>query len=334
MALYVDKYGYDSYYVVYKFYDVLISLCSEETDMKLNPGIYCAQLVPYDEKGRVKEKPLEAMVRRNIVLNGVDGLYIGGSTGEAFLADSEARKRTLEISADAARSGGRKVSLIAQVGSLNIKEAEELARLASSLGYDAVSAVTPYYYKFTFEETKEYYTRLASAAGLPMLVYSVPALTGTSFDIRQSAELYSNPLVAGFKYTSGDLYTMERLISAFPERLVFSGYDELLMLGRALGAYGAIGSTYNLFAPLAKSIWKLMGEGKVSEARAAQSCLNGAIQELAALGLYQALKEIISMNGIDAGSCLPPFAPLSEAKKAKARQLCERMAALGYCLRG
>jgi len=299
--------------------------------MKLNPGIYAAQLVPYDENGRVKENSLALMVRRNIELNALDGLYIGGSTGEAFLADANARERTLEICAEAAGpASSRKVSLVAQVGSLNIKEAEKLARLASSLGYDAVSAVTPYYYKFSFEETKAYYTRLASAAGLPMLVYSVPALTGTSFDITQSAELYSNPLVAGFKYTSGDLYTMERLITAFPERLVFSGYDELLMLGRALGAYGAIGSTYNLFAPLAHKIWKLMGQGKVSEARAAQASLNGAIQELAALGLYQALKEIISMDGIDAGVCLPPFAPLSDAKKAKAREIGQNMARMGY----
>ncbi|NJK16363.1 hypothetical protein GSQ51_21310, partial [Clostridioides difficile] len=41
--------------------------------------------------------------------------------------------------------------LIAQVGSVNLKEAVELAKFTTDLGYDAISAVTPFYYKFDFE---------------------------------------------------------------------------------------------------------------------------------------------------------------------------------------
>lgn len=300
--------------------------------MNLRKGIYAAQLVPYDTNGHVKEASLAAMVRRNIAVNGVDGLYVGGSTSETFLSDIEAKRKVLEIAmstATAAAGKGSRISLIAQVGSLNIREAESLARRAAELGYDAVSAVTPYYYKFSFEETRAYYIRLAEAAGLPMLVYSVPALTGTSFDVEQSRKLYEHPLVAGFKYTSGDLFTMERLIAAFPDRIVFSGYDELLLPGSVLGAYGAIGSTYNLFGGLARKIWDAAGEGRIPEARAAQADLNSAIQELAALGLYPALKEVLSMEGIDTGDCLPPFASLSDESREKARGIAARLASKG-----
>ncbi len=229
----------------------------------------------------------------------------------------------------AARTAGGRVSLIAQIGSLNMREGEELARLAAELGYDAVSAVTPYYYKFSFPETRDYYVRLAEAAGLLMLVYSIPALTGTSFDIEQSRKLYEHPLIAGFKYSSGDLFTMERLIHAFPDRLVFSGYDELLLCGRALGAYGAIGSTYNIFAKQARKVWDGVGEGKLAEAREAQAELNGAIQEILALGIYQSLKEIVGLSGIDIGACLPPFAELDAENRGKAKKIGRRLAARG-----
>lgn len=294
--------------------------------MKLRGGMYAAQLVPYTDEGQVKEKELSAMVERNIVVGGMDGLYVGGSTGENFLNDNRAKRKILEVAAGTAKG---RVSLIAQVGSLDMREAEGLARLASSLGYDAISAVTPYYYKFSFAETRDYYVRLAEAANLPMLVYSVPALTGTSFDIDQSRKLYEHPLVAGFKYTSGDLYTMERLIQAFPDRLVFSGYDELLLCGRALGAFGAIGSTYNLFGRHARKVWDAAGEGRLAEARAFQAELNSAIQEAAALGLYQTLKELLSMTGIDVGGPLPPFAPLTAEGREKARDLGRRLEAKG-----
>jgi N-acetylneuraminate lyase len=294
--------------------------------MKLRGGLYAAQLVPYADDGSVKDEELAAMVERNIVVGGLDGLYVGGSTGENFLNDNRAKKRILEV---AAKTAAGRVSLIAQVGSLDMREAESLARLASTLGYDAISAVTPYYYKFSFQETRDYYVRLAEAAGLPMLVYSVPALTGTSFDIEQSRKLYEHPLVAGFKYTSGDLFTMERLIRAFPDRLVFSGYDELLLCGRALGAFGAIGSTYNLFARHVRKIWDAVEAGRMVEARDLQAELNGAIQEAVSIGLYQTLKEIVSMCGIDVGGPLPPFAPLNAEGKERARALGRKLEARG-----
>lgn len=294
--------------------------------MKLRSGMYAAQLVPYAADGSVKEKEFAAMVDRNIAVAGMDGLYVGGSTGENFLSDTKSKRRVFEIAAEVARG---RVSLIAQVGSLNMREAEELARLSASLGYDAVSAVTPYYYKFSFAETRAYYIRLAEAAGLPMLVYSIPALTGTSFDIEQSRKLYEHPLIAGFKYTSGDLFTMERLISAFPDKVVFSGYDELLLCGRALGAYGAIGSTYNIFGRHARKIWDAVSEGRIADARVLQGALNGAIQELLALGLYQGLKEIISLSGIDVGEPLPPFVPLTAEGREAARKLGRDFASRG-----
>lgn len=87
-------------------------------------------------------------MRHNIDVNHVDGLYVGGSTGENFMLQTATKKRIFEIVKDEA---GDDVDLIAQVGSIDLQEAKELANyVVNDLGYKTISAVTPFYYNFSF----------------------------------------------------------------------------------------------------------------------------------------------------------------------------------------
>ncbi len=71
------------------------------------------------------------------------------------------------------------MTLIAHVGCVSTLESQRLAEAAESYGYDAVSAVTPFYYPFSFEEHCAHYRAIIdSANGLPMVVYNIPALSG------------------------------------------------------------------------------------------------------------------------------------------------------------
>ena len=110
-------------------------------------GIYSALLVSFDKEGNINEKGLRQIIRHNIDKNKVDGLYVGGSTGENFMLSTEEKKEIFRIAKDEAKDA---VKLIAQVGSINVKESVELAKYATELGYDSLSAVTPFYYKFDF----------------------------------------------------------------------------------------------------------------------------------------------------------------------------------------
>ena len=108
-------------------------------------GIFSALLVSYNEDRSINEKGIREIVRHNIDNMKVDGLYVGGSTGENFMISTEEKKRIFEIAKDEAKD---EIKLIAQVGSINVYESVELAKFATELGYDAISAVTPFYYKF------------------------------------------------------------------------------------------------------------------------------------------------------------------------------------------
>lgn len=126
--------------------------------MEKYKGIFTALLTPFDKNGRVNETELERLVKFNLK-KGVKGFYVGGSTAEAFLLSTDERRQIM----DTVKSSAPDSTLIAHIGSVNERNATELACYARKIGYDAVSSVAPFYYKFTFEEIKNYYFRLADA---------------------------------------------------------------------------------------------------------------------------------------------------------------------------
>ncbi|WP_102398694.1 N-acetylneuraminate lyase [Haloimpatiens massiliensis] len=281
-------------------------------------GIFSALLVPYDENGNIKEEGLRQLVRHNIDVCGIDGLYVGGSTGENFMLSTEEKKRIFQIVKDEAKE---QVKLIAQVGSINLKEAVELGKFATALGYDSLSAVTPFYYKFDFSEIKNYYDTIISETGNNMIIYSIPFLTGVNITLNQFAELFENEKVIGVKFTAADFYLLERLRKAFPNKLIFSGFDEMLLPAVVSGVDGAIGSTFNINGKRAKEIFELAKNGKVEKAYEVQHVTNDLIEGILSNGLYQTIKEILKDKGVDAGYCRQPMKKLSEEGIKFAKEL-------------
>ena len=263
-------------------------------------GIYSALLVSFDENGNINEKGLRQIVRHNIDVCKVDGLYVGGSTGENFMLSTEEKKRIFEIAKDEAQND---VKLIAQVGSVNLSEAVELAKFATDLGYDCLSAVTPFYYKFDFSEIKNYYETIINSVDNNMIIYSIPFLTGVNMSLEQFAELFENDKIIGVKFTAADFYLLERMRKEFTDKLIYAGFDEMLLPATVLGVDGAIGSTFNINGARAKKIFNLAKEGNVKEALEIQHITNDFITDVLSNGLYQTLKLILTEQGVDAGYC-------------------------------
>ena len=284
-------------------------------------GIFTALLTPFDKNDRVNEKELERLVKFNLKM-GVDGFYVGGSTAEAFLLSTEERKEIMEVVKAAAPDS----HLIAHIGSIHEAEAAELARHAAAVGYDVVSSVAPFYYKFSFREIRDYYFRLADEAGLPMLVYHFPAFSGVNMGVKEMAEFLSDDRFAGIKYTSNDFFMMEQCKTRFPDKILYNGFDEMFLSGLAMGADGGIGSTYNFMADRFVKIRNLFRENRIEEAREVQREANSFISVLCEVGVIPAEKEVLNQLGFDFGVCRRPFGPLPEAEKKRiAKEIVARL---------
>jgi len=287
-------------------------------------GIYTALLTPFDSNDKINEKALVQLIRHNIKL-GVQGFYVGGSTAEAFLLTTEERKQVMDICKAAA--GDKK--LIAHIGSISEKEALELALHAKELGYDAISSVAPFYYKFSFEEIKNYYFRLAEKSGMPVVVYHFPAFSGVSMGVKEIAAFLEDDRFIGIKFTSNDFFTMEQVRAKFPGKLVFNGYDEMMLAGLSMGADGGIGSTYNFMADKFVKIRELFQAGDIAQAQKIQKEANRIITILCQIGVMQAEKEVLNQLGIDFGNCRKPFSePTQEQKDLIAKEIIPYITAL------
>lgn len=65
-------------------------------------GVMAALLTPFDHQQQLDSESLRRLVRFNIG-QGIDGLYVGGSTGEAFVQSLAEREQVLEIVAEEAK---------------------------------------------------------------------------------------------------------------------------------------------------------------------------------------------------------------------------------------
>ena len=273
-------------------------------------GIFPALLTPFDKQDNVDTRQLEKLVQHDLSL-GAKGFYVCGSTGEAFLLTTEERMQVMET----VRAAAPEATLIAHIGSVNEKEAERLARHASALGYDAVSSVAPYYYRFSFGEIRDYYSRLADAAQKPMLVYHIPAFSGVNMGGGELEQFLRDDRFLGLKYTANDLFLLEQCKTNFPDKIIYNGYDEVFLAGLTMGVDGGIGSTYNFMADKFVAIQKCFGEGRLEEARRIQKEANRIIAVLCRVGVMQAEKEVLTQLGLDMGVCRRPFRQLTEEEK-------------------
>ena len=280
-------------------------------------GIFPALLTPFDGQDRVDTEVLGRLVDYNLQ-KGVDGFYVAGSTAEVFLLDAKERLAVMETVSS--RAGG-KCTLIAHIGCISTKQAIEYAREAKEMGYDAISSVAPFYYKFSFEEIRRYYFDIVDAVDLPMLIYNFPAFSGVNLTTDNIREFLADDRFLGVKHTSSDFYALEHFKAGFPDKVVYNGYDEMFLAGLSMGADGGIGSTFNFMAEKYIEIRRLFQENDMSAAQALQREVNTILRALVEVGVMQGEKAIMEGLGFPLGQARSPFAPLSGAQKEKLLRL-------------
>lgn len=269
--------------------------------------VYAALMTAFDENGNIDEKGTREIIRHDIDVEGVDGLYVGGSTGENFMLGKDEKKRVFDIAWDEAHNDD--VDLIAQVGSPNLHEAIELAKyVTNELGFKTISAVTPFYYNFTFDEIKHYYDEIVKDVDANLLVYSIPALTGVSLSLDNFAKLFENPKIIGVKYTNADFYLLERIRERFPDKKILSGFDEMLLPALIEGVDGCIGSTYNVNTKVVKEEIDAYNKGDFERARELEHQKNDVITAMLNNGIYPTIKLILEHMGVHAGYNRAPMA--------------------------
>lgn len=278
-------------------------------------GVYAALLTPFNEKGDVCKRRLKRHLKF-LISKGIDGLYICGGTGEGLLMSVEERKLVAEIVKEEAEN---KVKIISHVGTLNTKDAIELAKHSEKIKIDAISSIPPIYFRYSFEEIFNYYKAIGESTSLPFFIYYIPSSTGVILSNDEIAKLKEIKNIIGLKYTHSNFYILQEILIK-TGWIAFSGPDELFLPALTMGVSGCIGSTQNVLPEIFVGIYKNFKEGKIKEAMELQKKITLAVSLLKKYGGITAWKAALKFRGIDGGFCRSPIKEKlspSEAEKLK-----------------
>lgn len=282
----------------------------EKTKIK---GLIAATVTPMDRYGEINIAAIDAYANY-LIKEGVDGVFVCGTTGESLLMDNEERKRV----AEAWMRYSDALKILVHVGSTSYKMSAELAQHAQQMGVDAISAMGPCFLQPNRAHELVAFNRLIAekAPDIPYYYYHIPMTSGVKVDMLDFLKAAKDeiPTLRGIKYTSYDTMSMQECIEFENYSFdILHGHDETLLNGLLLGATGGIGTTYNVTAPIYKKLGAFFEEGKLEEAVSMQSEAVKFIRMMLSYGnSVVSMKAILNILGINCGPCRLPLANLSE----------------------
>ena len=229
-------------------------------------GTATALVTPFKD-GEIDYISIERLIERQIDL-GIDALVICGTTGEnATLSDNE----YLDVLESALKIADGRVPMIAGTGSNNTSHAVDLSRRASSLGYDGLLVVTPYYNKATDDGLIAHFEKIADVSSSPIILYNVPSRTGCNIPMPVYRQLAKHENIVAVKEASGNVAAIARLIAECGNGLdVYSGDDALTLPILSLGGAGVISVASNLIPAEMSRLCREFFDGNIIASRELQ----------------------------------------------------------------
>ena len=280
-------------------------------------GLVAATFTPLREDRSLHLEAIPPMVDR-LADQGIAALYVLGSTGEGASLTFDERCAVADSFVYAA--SGR-LPVIVQVGSESLMQARHLAAHASRVGADAISAVSPVYFKPDSVETLV--ASMAEIAGgapeLPFYYYHIPAVTGVGVSAVEFLKLAEQRIenLRGVKFTSQNVFEFQTCVEYAQERLqIFWGLDEMLQYGLAAGAVAAVGSTYNFATAVYQRLLTAFAAGDMETVRQEQLRSQAIVRAFLPYGPRGAQKAIMKMIGLDCGPSRLPVPTLTQTQYA------------------
>jgi 4-hydroxy-2-oxoglutarate aldolase len=286
-------------------------------------GIFPPLTAPFGRNGSLDLARLRENVGRYNATR-LAGYVVNGSTGESVLLGWDEIERVWEAVREVAAPGR---ILIAGTGAESTAETIMHTNRAASLGYHAALVRTPSYFKPQMppEAQAEHFLRVADAARLPILIYSVPVFTGIAVEAPLVARLAQHPNIVGIKESSGNLERAKEILAAAAGFQTLVGSASILHPALAAGAAGGILALSCALPQKCVELYDAARAGDFQRAEGLQRALEPASKLFSRLGV-PAVKYALDRLGYYGGPLRPPLLPADEQAR---RDVDAALAALG-----
>jgi len=288
-------------------------------------GIIPPAITIFDKEGEIDREKTKKFIQ-HLINEGVHGIFIAGSTGEAPLMNLGQRKEIIDIGVEAAAG---KVPLFAGTGHNSTRIAVELSKYAENAGADAVVVFLPHYPKPTQEGFYEHYKAIGEAVNIPVFVYNSWEGYGVEIAPETVARLAEEGYVQGIKDSTSDLDHISRVLWLTGGKItVFTGLETKVLPSLVLGADGSICTIGNLIPREIVEIYNLFRAGKIEEAGRKQLSIMGLFNILISSVEMQVVKEGLKILGHDVGDSLMPADKIPADIKEKLKVELKKMGKL------
>ena len=299
--------------------------------MKLNvSGLIAAPFTAMRPDGALNLDLIDPQVE-GLLRNNVRGAFVCGTTGEGVSLSTTERMQVAERWVAASRD---RLAIVVHVGHNSLPDCRSLAEHAQRIGAQAIAITAPSFFKpAAVDDLVAFAAEVAAAApGLPFYYYQIPSFTGVSLPVYDFLVAAAGriPNLAGAKFTYENLHDYGRCLNDGRFEMLF-GRDEMLLAALALGAQGAVGTTYNLAAPLFNRIIAAYRAGDMASAQADQARAMEFIAVFARSGGLAAAKAMMKMIGLDCGPSRLPQRTLSAQAYDQLKADLERIGFFEYC---
>lgn len=226
-------------------------------------GVYPALLTPFTADDQLDLPLFEKNLRAQLDA-GMHGFIIGGSLGEASTLEPD-EKIALLKSALAICDG--QVPVLLNVVEQSTKQAVARAREAEAGGADGLMLLPPMRYPADARETVAFFTAVAEATSLPIMIYNNPYDYKIMTTVAMFEELARYDNIQAVKESTRDLTNITRMRNAFGDRFkLLGGVDTLALEAILLGCDGWVGGLVDAFPQETMAIYNLAKAGQVTEA--------------------------------------------------------------------
>ena len=291
--------------------------------MTIHPkGIIPPMITPLDKDENVDKKAIGRVVNY-LIKGGVHGLFPLGSTGEGYGLDFNQKREILETVME---ENNKRLPIYAGTGAVTTKETIRLTKLATEIGVDALSVITPVFITPNDQELFNHYQKVASNTDLPIILYNNPGRTGINLSVDLVVKLSKIDNIVGIKDSSGDMNQGAEYIRRTDDNFaVLAGRDTLIYGFLSYGGKGAIAATANIVPQIVVKIYEEYQKGNYQESLKAQFQL-APLRMAFGLGSFPVImKEGLNLLGIEVGCTLKPIESLTDEARGKLKEVLKNM---------
>jgi 4-hydroxy-tetrahydrodipicolinate synthase len=275
-------------------------------------GIYTPAVTPLQKDGAIDKKAFAEVIEYLIEAK-VQGIVIGGSTGEYYAHTAQER---FDLAVQAKDVIAKRTALIVGTGATRTEDSVGYAKVAKEIGADAILVTSPPYALPTDRENAVHALTIDRAANLPIMLYNYPGRMGVTMGEEYFSRVGRSRNVVAIKESSGDINRVHLLARDFPHIALSCGWDDQALEFFAWGARSWVCAGSNFLPKEHIALYEAcVLEKNFDKGRKIMTAMLPLMHFLDGGKFVQSIKYGCELEGLKVGDVRAPLRPLNSEEK-------------------